>query len=469
MQRILKISNSTKNYLFPVIITETNYMFNDVFFISQRENCDYYITSKLEDNMYKQTNISLYNNIFPIDIPMTKVNEVNLLFPLNIDKSIGNYICNIFMYIGFRKLHLGCFLINSNLTTAISKPLRINNINYYEGIKFYIPNPFEILYSDNWKQFRERLCGEIGNNAETQLIVELSPCEESIYESNNCFISKQDYVGGYTNFSVTNNIDESLKLNIDFTENYSIITNLEFNKIYNTNFELYMQETYYINNIFDYDVFFELIIKDTDNIYKYHTSKINSNEDIKQSFDNSLFNFNWNDYQDGFEILSSLIIRDENENELLTIMSNTLPFTKEAFAYFISNNSKINLNNVDMKIYNLDIVNKIEKKIYKMNNPPEDKSKAIHNVFIFSSSMDDLILYKNVKQNVLLPLNGYKTKVNLFYLSIEGELFVEVGRSSQGVIFSVNSQKIIDVKEYGNFFVLNEDKELVSVGKYTYK
>jgi hypothetical protein len=122
-----------------------------------------------------------------------------------------------------------------------------------------------------------------------------------------------------------------------------------------------------------------------------------------------------------------------------------------------------------MNIYNLDVVNKIEKRIVQVTNGVDDKSNIINNVFVITSKIDDLMIYPKVTQNVLIPLNGYKNKVTLFYLLIEGECFTEIGRNQQGVVFKIDGNLLPNKEQNGVYHILNENKEMVTMGNYTYK
>jgi hypothetical protein len=224
-----------------------------------------------------------------------------------------------------------------------------------------------------------------------------------------------------------------------------------------------LKEVYNID-IEEVKVVMECVLKDENNIYKIISNTVTELVD-KFTIKKSEFELNWSYWKPGLVFMSTFNILAQDDEEIFHIISNELPLTLDNFAYILGK-EKINLNLVDMEIYNIDVVNKVEKKIYNITNPGEDKSKVINNVFINSSPLGEVNIYKNVVQNILLPLNGFKNKVKVFQLNIEGILFNEIGRNSSGVIFSIDSSIIPAELVNGNYYILNENKELVTTGKY---
>ena len=56
----------------------------------------------------------------------------------------------------------------------------------------------------------------------------------------------------------------------------------------------------------------------------------------------------------------------------------------------------------------------------------------------------------------------------MFYIKIEDAVFPEIGRTPEGVIFKIDCGKLTKQLNTSQYYVLNENYELISSGKYTY-
>ena len=63
--------------------------------------------------------------------------------------------------------------------------------------------------------------------------------------------------------------------------------------------------------------------------------------------------------------------------------------------------------------------------------------------------------------------NNTKNKVEIFYLNINGVLFQEIGRNNSGIIFKIIGNKLDKSVKSGNYYILNQDQEMVTYGNYT--
>jgi hypothetical protein len=54
-------------------------------------------------------------------------------------------------------------------------------------------------------------------------------------------------------------------------------------------------------------------------------------------------------------------------------------------------------------------------------------------------------------------------------LKLEGYAFPEVGRTPAGILFKINGPVLPGATNSGLYYVLNQDSELVTTGKYTYE
>lgn len=457
MKTVINIKNSKEIFKFPVIIKEENFHTQDSYKYAVSGD-DVYI---FRDFITKRIVNAISNEyIISNDAPQSKVWKATIVFPEHRDYNISEYFVDMYINIGRSKIHVLSTVINTGDLLALEKTMNIDGIRYYEGFDVDMPSVFDIVYDDAWSEVR-RLCGEASgtNNAESLLVCEVTPV------ANNMVFP--DYLGGYSTLSVCTTND--LRFSIGFDENYNIYQKLSFNDVYEGDFQLYMQETYGIENIYEnYVIKYELVLKDNDNIYRFLEHEITGNDDIYITIHKQAVELGWKDWLFGLNFLGTFNIFNNAEECILTIYSNELPLTMETMAYLVSSTEKIDLDKIDMNIYNLDVVNKIEKRVVNVTNN-DDKSNIINNVFIISNKIDDLIIYPQVTQNVLLPLNGYKNKVKTLYLQVEGVTFSEVGRNQQGVIFKVTGNLLPNETTSGVYYILNENKELVTTGNYTYK
>ena len=96
------------------------------------------------------------------------------------------------------------------------------------------------------------------------------------------------------------------------------------------------------------------------------------------------------------------------------------------------------------------------------------KSNIIQPVFFRASESQNIIMHPNVIETISINLDAYKSKVKSFKLKIEDATFVELGRVSAGVLFRIIGTKLSKSSNSGNYYILDENGELVTVGKYKY-
>ena len=75
-----------------------------------------------------------------------------------------------------------------------------------------------------------------------------------------------------------------------------------------------------------------------------------------------------------------------------------------------------------------------------------------------------LTLHPIVAENICINLDDYKSKVSKFVLQIDGCKFEQIGANSYGVLFKIPANVINS--DSGTYYILNEDFELVTTGKY---
>jgi hypothetical protein len=79
-----------------------------------------------------------------------------------------------------------------------------------------------------------------------------------------------------------------------------------------------------------------------------------------------------------------------------------------------------------------------------------------------------LTIHPAVTENVCVNLDDYKSKVDTFSLQIENCRFNQIGANQYGIIFKVVGATLPQEATEGTYYILNEDYELVTKGKYKY-
>ena len=392
------------------------------------------------------------------------------------------------------QINLGSYLIKKSDAIALSPIERHNDNNYYEYIKIPIINPYNMIYqgelvSDDWSEFRKNIChiskSQL-NNLGSVLNVTLYPVQKDIYKGNVIYLSKDLYTGAQCSLNIyKENIQNNLELNLYFDDkgdnNPGYHCNLAFNENFK-NLKQYYKDTY---NMDVTEAEAELVVMDEDNIYRRITQEfpIDSKgvcferytKRADGKYNDKLLWPDWSAWRDGMNIKAYLNIKgsvggSENAN-ILT--SNQIHFTKDQMRYFIAMDDevkfdkKIILDNINMNIIDINCVNKIENKIIQVESAEQNKAGIIYPVFYSVKEAGNIILHRQVNENICINLNALKSKVKTFTLVINNDAaFVEFGRTANGVLFKVIGASLPEGNE-GTYQILDENKNFVTLGHYT--
>lgn len=438
----------------------------------------------------------LFNNETVQDYLPNKYNisSINIYFPQNSVESYVNnnlYALTINTWIHGHIVYLGTHLIDRRNTLACKKERVFLNSRYFEYINLKIIDPWFITYSDDWKEFRQQICGEKEeenhelNNTGSVLNFTLYPVT---FNSDN-YIKLDPYIGGQNSINISDTISDYIGCDIELTEDATskiVLSKIRFNQEYNTDgiqtfedFKQYMQETYEVEG----DIYLKyclMIIDNTaENIYK---SVIKSTNELYCIFGRDELSFDsWNGWKEGlkFKLILSICSKndgstdsdDTDDEEIMIIRSNAISITQDVMKYFIGENpiNYVNLTTLDMKNYTINAVNKIEKKVIQLEKPTDYKSNLIKPVYYRSRDISNLIIHPEVTENICINLDAYKSTVSVFYIQIEGMTFVERARVNAGVIFKIVGSDLAGAVGEGTFYVLNQDKEMITSGKYKYE
>ena len=258
----------------------------------------------------------------------------------------------------------------------------------------------------------------------------------------------------------------SSKLKFDFTDgNPKFVCKTVFNSVYEGDLEDYLEETYQIKVDEDFNIKYCFVIGDKEDPFKYIEKSYNTA--VTQSeFTLDDFSFNsWNDYIEGLYANVYVIIQ-KNDEDVIVLVSNKVYITQEIFKYLFKENiRKIVLDDINMNTNNLNVVNIIENKIVTLERPNEYKSNIVKPIFVKVQEADSIRVHKSITENICINLDAYKNKVDAFILKIGDTNFYEIGRINSGIIFKVIGANV--QLDNGIYYILNNEGELVTTGKFT--
>lgn len=480
---LMEYRNDVDTYTEAGAIAWTYNGFNDDIIYLLKGDIEYY---RNKNDWYDTAGLTLNHNSIPNAVKLAKL---RLYIPLH---AVTAYVRNVKYaitantWINGKKIDLGSFIFNPSDTIANeSGAIKMGNNEYHEYVEFNIIDPFDIVYSDDWIDFRHNICDEpLGINSTGSL---LNITMYIVEEYDNRYIIKDDCIGGTTAFNISNESD-LMALHLSSSLNplglkFAISLNKEYDFL-----PTYLYETYGLN-VSDRDISFELIIKNKD------SAIVDIADDLctKPSYDAAYDSFNkefvqyitlvdivgeptsliarffnsWESFTEGWNFVGSLIIHDDDGNEILTVVSNELPITQELFSIFVNGGAEKIMNITDdMKINVYNVVNKIENKVVHIERPNDSKSNIIQPVFFKVKDAEILTLHPAVTENICINLDDYKSKVDTFILQIDNCKFTQIGANNYGILFKIIGNKLSAELQSGTYYILNEDSELVTTGKF---
>lgn len=151
----------------------------------------------------------------------------------------------------------------------------------------------------------------------------------------------------------------------------------------------------------------------------------------------------------------------------IDIKSEPFPITEEYYTRLISS-EQTTIDTTNMKISKPRIINKSIHQVVEMTSLTDSKANIIQPVFFRSRELAQIIVHPQVTENICINLDAYKAQVERFYIKIEGVSFAEIGRTESGVIFKIKGSLLPNTLQTGTYYILNEDADLVTTGKYKY-
>ena len=404
--------------------------------------------------------------------------------------------------------------------TSVSKSIENNYISYPVNITLWSFNDIinnKFVRDDFWgeasatfiKDLKFTLCADLGFVNNTVSVVahfdypdreefiekykddEDSPVLHAYMKYNNV---KKDYYSDYK-FEMIEKYKEELELTpLDETD--KIIVNDYFKRrgeVVDVNNETELREKYKemkLQSLYDelnedsdtnLDFIGFRIIIGSDPNFKHII--YDNNVKIKfEQLDDFSFNINdifesWSNVYDGYYAVKVLFVDRLLGTE---IISNSVVLSPEWVKYMIhSSNERIinfdNINNID-KDNEIDMeYNFIENIRCIVNKKQNDKDKVVRGnnspkllyrpMFYRASNLQNVRIRRNVKQKLGINLAEYMTKVETFKLLLNGNEYIEYGRSDAFVIFEISGNNFSTTS--GAYDILNQDDEYISSGTYS--
>lgn len=428
------------------------------------------------------------------------LSSVNIYFPDSSVETYDNnnlYMLAVNTWVHGHIVYLGTYLLDRRSALACKRETKFINRQYHEYINVKFLDPWHLIYSDEWKEFRQHVCGETTvdgheqNNTGSVLNFTLYPVVEN---TEGQYVKLDPYIGGQNAINIADSISDYIgcdiaivpredELRVDDKE-LCVHASVHFNKSYQEgsnqviqDLNQYMKETYGVDGSFRID--YSLVVLDSDNIYKI----ITKHRDLLDcTFTREEIAFgDWDGFKEGLKFSLDVSLYQENEGEredYMILHSNQISITQDVMKYFIDTlrnenapfvPKTINLDLVDMNNYTINAVNKVEKKIIQVDRPDDNKANLIKPAYFRARELKELTIHPAVTENICLNLDAYKARTTRFYLQIEGATFTEYSRIPSGVIFKIVGANLPNETGEGVCYLLNQDKELITTGKYKYE
>ena len=409
------------------------------------------------DYNIKQATIKLYLPQYSVDTFKTKT----------------KYILSLSTYINGKEVELGNFLFERKDVLACA-PVRFNGMNEYcEYIEFSIVNPYELQYSTASDPSEIRsLMGQPSNSYTVSSL--LHACLFVVDDNGENYIKNSEWTGGQNSVMFADPDDLSLHIKYD-AENRNINLQLTYN---DSSISDYFEKYYNCENP---TVEVQYVVMDNDNIYYEQTFTDDLDDEfnfnIDTQYDNSLLNDtnifeSWANWKDGLFVRATISFYNSDE-PFMTLFSNKMILSKELFSKMVQSEGynvikKIILDDIEMTNVNLTATNTITQNITVVSPTDSTKNHLMQPVFYQTREINNIIVHPSVTENIAIGLDSYKSQVKRFKIQIEGIVFGEIGRTGKGVIFKVIGNMLPKEVNEGTLYVLNENNDLVTTGKYTY-
>ena len=434
----------------------------------------------LKRNVNEWTDVD-YSSCTDDNLPLPTLLEtctMDVMFPeWSVETYYKNYLYNFTAstFVNGKKIILCSVLLDRHNALAVKGVKKTASTRFYESIRLVIPDPWDIAYSEYWKDFRHDVCGEPLdiNNTGSIITIELHPLSIA---NDGSYMPFSHAAGGMNVMTLSNHGNDYMKARMALRNDENglrITASVIYNNEYGDDFEDYLRETYFFVGDNNIRSDWHLYLKDNTELYADVAMTVDpETPSLAYAYGDELGVNSWSYFKEG---LSMKCIGDffisENEDPFLTLVSNELPVTKEVFSMIAVDDALnglrlINLTDIEnMNIYEIRAVNKIKTEVVNVQRP-ESYSSIIKPVFIKSTPVSAISIKSGVKQTIGVNLAKYKSMVDVFYLRLAGIDFPEIARQGDIVMFTVDSIELEDTDADGEALILDQDKNLVTTGKY---
>lgn len=462
------------------------------FFVSTAENCVRSVNTWSAIDWNDHMNSQNY-----IPSGSVGVSSFNIYFPHHsVETYVNNnyYIAEFTTYVNGDKIILGCFLIDRRKASAYPGIKMIAGERYYEYVNLIVPDAWDIVYSDDWAPFRQSVCNEPAsiNNTGSLIGIELHP----VFWNGDQWEKHHDFIGGSNSVLLTSNDTDYLAPHIsieaDGETEPKLRIDYRFNRVYDS-LEQYIYETYQTSGPIDART--SVILHDKDSVYNYYylsgtqnPAYVILNEPSSSSASEIPFT-GWTGlsdtgetieyWKDGLMLTAYFSIYSDGL-PIVSVCSNRLPVTKELFSVLIKRDQSIpysvdldsipgiNISINGKEMTDINVVNKIEKNIVNIQRPSDTKGGISRPVFIrVNDNGPEIQIHPEVTESIGVNLQKYKNAVKRFTMKISGVEFPESGRLGANVVFKINAGSLPSETAPGIYYILDDNKELVTFGNYT--
>lgn len=413
------------------------------------------------------------------------------------------YFINIYTYYNGNKVDLFSNALDSydNLACA---PIFSDSIRYQEYQDIRIPDPNALA--------QELLLIRHGDGSTEDLLEEMSnliniSIQPVIREGESTLLARRNTQAGVSIIPFVGNTSIHLTNKLNF-ETDSIDTTITFNKSIAPTLSAYIHKIYdrekmedptHVNQATAYLRYFLINRADEriyfDKSYLYEDpSRLNispTGEKFSLTFEDFLEPLKekaeeenlelWQLWEEGLQVAIYLEIYDTkvNESEIpedefslgreIRISSQSISLTEGIWKKFIEYGDieGIDTNELKQQIEDMKqpitVINTISQQTVQVNQNG-GSAGVIKPVFFRAYPTQEIILHRDMKENIAVNLDEYKNKVDMFYLKLCGNYFAEYARTYDGVVFAINSNVI--TSNTGTYYICDKDKNFITSGKY---
>lgn len=170
-------------------------------------------------------------------------------------------------------------------------------------------------------------------------------------------------------------------------------------------------------------------------------------------------------------IMHITITHPNGERMHINLRSKPFKLTEQVFAELlcVSENKHTILGFENMVVNKPRIINKDIVQVVEMTSQTDSKSNIVQPVFFRTRELANIIVHPEVTENICINLDAYKAQATRFFIKIEGVTFPEIGRVESGAIFKVQGNLLPGKVAGGVYYILDQDLNLITTGKYTYE